>query len=141
MIASEPFPWATYGPTLQWCRVCGTTVWFPTNPPKPDEFRCERHIGRNPCAINGCKKSTKAPASGELSMDDYLCPRHWRQFVPVGSPARRIYNRFFRRARRYGWTTKSKRAFWRFWYGLVRRARRSSAGDIDVREINRVMGW
>lgn len=142
MIAHEPFPWAKYGPTLSWCRVCGTTVWFPTGAPdRPEDFRCEKHRGRNPCVIDGCKRSTKAPKSDELSCDDWFCSEHWRAFVPPGSPERRIYHRFFRVAKRYGWTPKRREAFWRVWRRLVSRARARARGDLDVAEINRVMGW
>lgn len=103
------------------------------------DLRCERHAGRNPCAVDGCQRTTAgdAPAS-----DQWLCSEHWRRYVPPGSRARRAYRRHFRRAKRYGWTPDSISAFHRFWDMLIRQVRRRSAeGHLDVEEINRVMGW
>ena len=139
MIGLDPnpeVPWAGW----TWCRVCGVRMMERPNLPLSDH-RCTKHKGRNPCAIEGCARTIKAPASGRLSIDDYFCAEHWRQFVPPGSAERRIYRRFFRRAKRYGWTAASRNAFWRFWNRLVARSRAKAAGDLDVAEINRLMGW
>lgn len=70
-----------------------------------------------------------------------VCSTHWRSFVPVGSAERRIYLRFFRKAKRYGWTDDSIEAFHRFWRALVARVRSKSRGDLDPADINRIMGW
>lgn len=139
MIAEPPFPWAKYGPSLQWCRVCGNSVWCPSNPSKLDDIRCHSHRGRNPCCIDGCKRSTAATHG--LALDSWFCSEHWRAFVPPGSPERRIYNRFWRRAKKFGWTNDSVAAFHRVWDRIVSRARARARGDVDMREINRVMGW
>lgn len=40
-----------------------------------------------------------------------------------------------------GWTMARRRAFFRVWDCIIRRARGRSAGDVDMREINRLMGW
>ena len=139
MISADPnpdVPWTGW----TFCRVCGVRTMVKTGL-KDDDHRCLKHRGRNPCVIEGCQRTLKAPASGRLSVDDVLCGEHWRQFVPVGSPERRIYNRFFRKTKRYGWTNESTAAFYRFWRRLVAKARSRSSGDLDVAEINRVMGW
>lgn len=118
------------------CRVCG-------NPAVPEGrgIRCGRHLDRNPCAIEGCRRSTSATDS-RLSNDRWLCGTHWRRLVPPRSIARRAYNAHFRGAKRYGWTDERREAFWRFWRLLIARARRrATQGHIDEQEINRIMGW
>jgi hypothetical protein len=111
----------------------------------PGEVRCFRHHGRNPCAIEGCRRSRVAPlANGRYhhADDQWLCSQHWRMFVPPRSRARRTYHAYFRKAKRYGWDDDLERRFWRYWRKLVRRARKASEeGSLDEREINRLMGW
>jgi hypothetical protein len=142
MITGQPFPWAKYGPTLQWCRVCGTTVWFPSNPVADEDLdavRCERHQRSNACAIEGCKRSTKA-GKRWFGINLWLCSEHWRLIAPR-SPERKIYHRIFRLAKRYGWSEALIARYWRIWNALVSRARARARGDVDMDEINRVMGW
>lgn len=109
-------------------------------------IRCADHHDRNACAIAGCKRTHPAPEldSGGLYIADgqWLCPDHWRRYVPPRSRMRRAYHAHFRRAKRQGWTEANKRAFWRFWDQLVRLARmRSTEGHIDKAAIDRLMGW
>jgi hypothetical protein len=102
--------------------------------------RCERHIDRNPCAIEGCRKT--AAAGGNLANDQVMCGTHWRLYAPIGSRARRAYLAHKRRAKRRGWTDKSYAAFIRLWDAIVARARRQSTeGRLDVAEINKLFGW
>lgn len=105
------------------------------------QSRCARHHDRNPCAIDGCKRTTSAH-QGRLADDQWLCSEHWRRFVPPRSARRRAYHAFFRRAKRQGgWTSEDRKRFWRFWDGLVRSARRRSAdGFIDESAIGRLFG-
>lgn len=106
------------------------------------DARCWKHLERNPCAVEGCQRTTAAPASGKLSSDEWICPEHWRRYVPARSRERRLYHRHFRRAKRQGWTDDNRIAFWTFWRRLVARVReRASDGLIDEAEINRLMGW
>lgn len=133
------------------CHVCGECAApLGFDPEREDLWRCTRHRHRNPCAIEGCKRSTAVPLQkvGEdgtmarrLADDQWFCGLHWRAFVPPGSQERRIYHRFFRLAKRRGWNERSIAAFHRFWKRLVSRARARAAGDINVREINKLMGW
>lgn len=142
MITGQPFPWATYGPTLQWCRVCGTSCWFPNDPVGDkdlDKVRCEKHRWSNACAIEGCKRSTKG-SKRWFGVNLWLCSEHWR-LIPPRSVERKVYHRIWREAKRYGWTPASEARFWRIWGSLVSRARARARGDVDMREINRVMGW
>lgn len=102
--------------------------------------RCRKHVGRNPCMVEGCKRSGKVGHNG-YGNDHLICGPHWRSFIPVGSPERRIYNRFFRRAKKYGWSDSSIDAFDRFWRALASRVRARVRGDLDMNEVNRIMGW
>jgi hypothetical protein len=136
-------PW----PGWTWCRVCGVRTMENVNAPA-EHGRCYKHKNRNPCIVEGCQRTAKAPERiidgvrrWELSCDQTICATHWRSFVPPGSPERRIYLRFFRRAKRYGWTEASSNAFYRFWDSLVSRVRAKARGDLDPAEINRIMGW
>lgn len=117
------------------CTCCGEIAWF-----GPMEPRCNRHKDRNPCAIEGCKR-TRA-AKGHFRNDQWLCSERWRRYVPPGSPMRRAYHRFFRLAKRHGWTDDLRRRFWRFWDALVKRVRRQATdGRLDETEINKMFGW
>ncbi len=104
-------------------------------------WRCEKHVERNPCAIEGCRRTTAAPESGRLGSDQWLCGEHWRRFVPPRSLRRRAYHAYFRRAKREGWSPPLRRKFWRFWDSLVASARsRAAGGHIDKGEIERLFG-
>ncbi len=111
------------------------------------EYRCAKHRDRNPCAIEGCKRTMSA--EGHFSNDVVLCSEHFRRFCPPHSKLRRIYRRFFRLAKRQatpanpeGWDRDLDRRFWRFWRSLIAKARRQAAGgDVDMTEINKMFGW
>lgn len=116
--------------------------------------RCADHHGRNPCAIEGCKRTRAAPTytTGEPyhADDQTLCAEHWKRYVPPRGLRRATYHGFFRQAKKHGWgwkgpDGKSPRLDWRFrrfWDLLVRQARRrAQEGHVDVAEINRLMGW
>jgi hypothetical protein len=117
-------------------------------------IRCADHHDRNPCAVEGCHRTTPAPVGDDdhprLHDDQHICAQHWRQYVPPRSRARRAYLTFFRQAKRHGWGWKgpkggSARLDWRFrrfWDQLVIMVRRrSSAGHIDKAAIDKLMGW
>jgi hypothetical protein len=127
------------------CRCCGTAL------PRPaiDEphKRCRKHQMANPCAIAGCSR-TRLAKNGHLHDGTWwLCRDHWRMVCPPHSKLRRAYNRFFQIAKRMGvspngiWPEALERRYWRFWIGLVARARKQVAGDIDMVEINKMFGW
>jgi hypothetical protein len=123
-----------------WCRVCGGPG-STRDRAKPEDSRCWRHLARNPCAIEGCTRSTAADGR-ELALDQWLCSIHWRAFVPPRSRRRRAYHAFFRKAKKYGWTADLRRRFWRYWRFLIASSRRrATGGNIDVTEINKFMGW
>lgn len=137
------------------CGCCGAsclnraslTIWA------NGQARCGSHHDRNPCAIEGCKRSTAAPKDGRgipfIRDDQWLCSEHWRRFVPPRSLRRRAYRAFWRKAKRVGctgggdWPADLERQYWRFWDQLVAtaRAKTDGRGYIDEREINRLFGW
>lgn len=121
------------------CECCGCVAW---RGHEADGLhpRCHQHLDRNPCAIEGCRRT--AAARGRLANDQVICGEHWRRYVPRGSRARTAYLAHFRRAKRFGWTDESIAAFRRLWDRIVARARRQSIeGRIDEAEINKMFGW
>jgi hypothetical protein len=129
-----------FAPVTSWCRVCGRSLR--PGSPEGDDARCDAHAGRNPCAIEGCRRSTSAPEDGTLSLDQCICGTHWRLLVPIGSARRRAYHAHFRRAKRHGWTPRRIEQFNRFWDSLIASARRRSGeGHIDKASIDRLFGW
>ena len=119
------------------CRVCGQPATV-----QGEAIRCERHVGRNPCAIEGCTRGQAVPASGAYRDDQVICSTHWRSLVPARSRARRAHHAHLRRAKKLGWDDRRAEAFWRFWDRLVAMTRRRAGeGFVDEAEINRIMGW
>lgn len=136
------------GITYADCRVRGRYAvpgsslgWTEELKAHPEAWRCQMHQSRNPCVIEGCSRSTAA-RQGILETDGWMCAEHWRRYVPPRSPLRRAYSRFFRIAKREGWSIGLRNRYWRFWAGLVARARRQSTeGRLDMAEINAMFGW
>jgi hypothetical protein len=122
------------------CTCCG--VHWTISGEKP-HFRCEKHVGRNPCGIEGCKCTTKAVPC--LSIDEYLCSKHYRPLTTISE------RRTLARARRWHKKAEKRRdraemdrsaiLWWRLLRRMVKHARRRSAGDIDMTEINKMFGW
>lgn len=149
---SEPIIWN--GQTVPQCRVCGGSAGYRGpggdggyDPNNPGVWRCYRHTKSNPCAVEGCKRS-RASKDGWLHDGRYwLCRDHWRLACPPKSKWRRAYLRFWKIAKRMGcegdndWPDELERRFWRYFGGLVARARRMAAGDLDMTEINKLFGW
>lgn len=128
------------------CRCCGYAL--PRTAVEDVHKRCKRHLLSNPCAIAGCSHTRGAKQRRDLHDGSFwLCRDHWRMACPPHSPMRRAYNRFFRTAKKLGigkndpWPEQLENRYWRFWMGLVGRARRMAAGDIDMTEINKMFGW
>lgn len=134
-----------------WCVCCGrmgyTGVggslvivegWDGGNALVP-QGRCVKHLERNPCAIEGCARTTSAGKVG-YALDQWLCSAHWKSLVPPRSPERLAYHRFWRIAKRRGWDEALSRRFWRYWQGLVVRARRRhGGGHLDIAAIDRFL--
>lgn len=121
------------------CACCGEAAW--------PNGRCTKHQNRNPCVVEGCKRTGKASAD-TLRTDVHLCGEHWKLYCPAGSPERRAINRLFRLAKKAGytrtevWPYQLEQRYWRLWMGALRRVRRrSTAGHLDQAEIERMFGW
>ena len=129
------------------CRVCGIALdWRKVDQDRPHTYRCDRHVDKNPCAVDGCERCHGA--KGHLNDGSYwLCRDHWRLACPPKSKWRRVHNRFFATAKKLGcsrserWPEALENRYWRYFGGLVARARRLSAGDLDMTEINALFGW
>jgi len=126
------------------CICCGERWGFMFAAPDTS-YRCEKHKERNPCAIEGCKRTKGAPALGNgkpyLANDQWICSEHWRRYVPPRSKLRRHYHLIFRRSKREGWTKELERRFWRYWRFLVAQARRKDTeGDLNITEIEKMFG-
>ena len=132
------------GPMDARCECCGATAITFVGRGDDRSYlnaRCNAHVERNPCAIEGCRRTSEVKGAG-YGNDQWLCAEHWRRYVPPHSKVRRAYHRFWRIAKRTGWTDDLIRRFWRFWNGLIKRARREAGqGRIDPAEINQLFGW
>lgn len=122
------------------CQCCG--AWWGISGSVP-HFRCQKHVGRNPCAIEGCKCTTAD--RGHPSSDDYLCGKHFRPLVtPRERRTLNMVRRKYRTAIRRGDGEEQLRTtvlYWKVLRRMVKLARRRSAGDIDMTEINKMFGW
>jgi len=133
---SEPFKsWS--GLDFLQCECCGEPAvsWPEAARDDRNGGRCERHRGRNPCVIEGCKRTTEAP-EGRLSTLQWFCGEHWRRFCPPRSRRRRAYHAFFRLAKRHGWTYRLNSQYWRFWYSLVAVARAEADPERQIQRMS-----
>lgn len=110
--------------------------------PQTAVYRCERHVGRNPCCIPGCRR-TYAHAQADKDgrgPEDYswrlICGSHWRMAPKF---MRDAVSRVRRSARRHGWTDRHHRRHSRLW-DRCRRAIESGE-RLDEAEIARMFGW
>jgi hypothetical protein len=106
---------------------------------KPGIWACDDHNDRIKCAVDGCSRTRKRTGQG---YQEWLCPVHWKRHCPPRSLRRRCYHRFFRDAKRHGWTEQRAAQFWRFWDTLCRLANQAAASNaFDTTEINKLFGW
>lgn len=121
---------------LRSCIVCGVHEFAATLHPAGGRWLCTKHRGRVPCSIHGCEGST-----GRDTVV-WICGKHWRTACPPGSKERKAYNRLFRLATKFGgWPDSLNRRFWIVWRAIERRGNARVRGDLDIAEINRIMGW
>jgi hypothetical protein len=103
-------------------------------------YRCEKHVGRNPCCIPGCGRTYahRGDTDGR-GAEDYswrlICGGHWRQAPKF---MRDALSRVRRQAKRTGWTDRQHARHSRLWSRCVRAI---LAGHVDRREIDRMFGW
>lgn len=124
------------------CYCCGTHegqlvhVWR-------GQWRCEKHVGRIPCCIEGCGR-TYAIQPGEGYHFITICGRHWRMapkrlrdlVTAIRRKAKRIS-----KGKREDWPPKLEAQHHRVWEMCRRAILRALEGDMDVKEIHRLMGW
>ncbi len=122
------------------CGCCRTSVG---SMPIGGVWRCPKHVDRIPCIIDGCGR-TFALREGEDYSWVTICGTHWRmapkRMRDLVSAIRRKANRIAQNDRKQ-WPAKLAWQHHRVWEKCRRAIVRALAGDIDVAEINRVMGW
>lgn len=104
-------------------------------------WRCEKHVGRNPCCIEGCGKTfALKPDQDGRGAEDYswrmMCGRCWRQ-APKWMRDR--VSKIRRLARRRGWTDKIHRLHGMAWEACHRAI--VDGRRLDETEINKLFGW
>jgi site-specific DNA-cytosine methylase len=105
---------------LHQARHYGVTYW-----------RCEKHVGRNPCCIEGCGK-TFAHKDDRDYDTTIMCGRCWRQ-APKWMRDRE--SRVRRLAKRRGWTDQLCRIHHMAWHACQRwieRARSDDPGEVEA---------
>lgn len=122
------------------CLCCGEVGW--------SNGRCTKHQDRNPCVVEGCKRTRVA--HGHLSTRMAVCGEHFKAYVRPGSRDRRVLNGFFRKAKAMGfgrsdrWPEELERRYWTFWHLLMRRIitkSKAPEGTLDEAEIKKMFGW
>lgn len=101
-----------------------------------DGWRCDRHANSTPCQVEGCKRT-----GARAKYSETICADHWRAGVPPGSAARKVWNRFHRIVKRFGWTAEREARSDRLWAWLKARCNAAARGDLDQREIDKLFGW
>lgn len=104
--------------SLRQARIDGETYW-----------RCEKHVGRNPCCIEGCGKTFAH--KGDRDYDTtMMCGRCWRQ-APKWMRDRA--SKIRRLAKRRGWTDQLCRIHDMAWQACrrwIERARNADPGEV-----------
>lgn len=118
------------------CQCCGRIDSARIVASDPPQVRCEQHVGRNPCAVQGCRRTREG---NRPALDSWLCGAHWRG---VSRRSKRIYARIWRLQKKSGgWTDTLNTRFWRIWGAIVLEARRAARGDVDMKEVGELFGW
>lgn len=118
------------------CNCCGAVEGVSVVAGPPTQGRCEQHVGRNPCAIEGCRRTREGTRP---ALDSWLCGAHWRQ---VSRQSKRVYARIWRLQKKSGgWTDLLRQRHWRVWGAIVLEARRAARGDVDMKEVGELFGW
>ena len=129
------------------CHVCGLTaqeagaLFRQNRTGRPGIWACHAHRQRIRCSIDGCTK-THTSKHDHGGAEEWICSVHWRRHCPPRSLRRRTYHRFFRIAKRHGWSERLADQYWRFWDLLLRLANKAEKSDaIDMSKINKLFGW
>lgn len=122
------------------CGCCGTDrdvagYYQGRIDPEALHHRCEKHVDRNPCLIEGCGRTFAN--DGDYS-GQFICGKHWR-LAP--KRMRDVVARVRKIGEKTGWPRPTVKRFCRLWERTARAAQAAASGDLDMAEINRVMGW
>ena len=125
------------------CGCCGTDVgvtgyYQGRIDPEALHHRCEKHVDRNPCLVEGCGRTFASDGNYRI---EFVCGKHFR-LAPIA--VRRGIKNIERLAKKHGWKLILQRRHEQLWARAVRGIKAALAGDIDVldmAEVNRVMGW
>lgn len=101
----------------------------------PDRWRCEKHVNRLPCIVDGCGK-TFAMQPDDTYYTRTVCGKHWR-LAPLRM--RRHVTSIRKKARRIGWTDRLLRLHNLAWERAVRTIQ--DGQRLDMTEINKLFGW
>jgi hypothetical protein len=129
------------------CHVCGKqtieagALFRQNRTGKMGIWACHDHRMRIKCGIEGCIRTT-AKTKPDYGYQEWICGVHWRRYCPPRSLRRRAYHRFFRDAKKHGWTERRAAQYWRFWDTLLSAANAVEKNDkVDMTEINKMFGW
>lgn len=115
------------------CDCCGTDD--DVREPEKYAYRCDRHLDRNPCLIDGCGRTFDNKGDYRVQ---FVCGKHFRM-APLA--LRQSLKRIERLAKKRGWVDTLSRRHHQLWDRVVRSIKAALEGDIDIAEIHRVMGW
>lgn len=123
--------------TVPTCACCG---WFANEErkvtePEAGHVRCEKHVGRNPCIIDGCGRTFDN--DGHYTTR-FVCGKHWRM---APAELRKSVKRIEKMAKKIGWKLVLRKRHTQLWDRAIKRIEGVLAGDIDMEEINKLMGW
>lgn len=99
----------------------------------PAGWRCPKHIGRNPCLIEGCGRTFDAT---DRPGTTFICGTHWREAPKY---MRRRVTKLRKAGEKRHWPPRYIRAHKKAFDLAVRAVKEGRSMDID--EINKMMGW
>lgn len=102
---------------------------------EPCVFRCEKHVGRAPCCIDGCGRTFALDAGHGYDVT-FICGKHWRE-APRYMRDRVKWLR--QRAEKLDWPDRLARLYSKAFDRAVRSVREGRRLDMD--EINKLFGW
>lgn len=101
-------------------------------------WRCDKHLGRNPCIIPACGV-TFAHRNGTSYQTSFICGKHWRQAPKFMRDAVIRVERLAKRRKGAGWTETLRNRHSRLWYRTIRAV--IDGHRVDMTEINKMFGW
>lgn len=105
-------------------------------------YRCEKHLHRNPCLVDGCGRTFKIDDAEHHGVR-FVCGTHWRMAPKYMRDAVARVRRMARQMeRRYGEEAPWKAGLWarhhRLWERTVRAVEQGQ--NLDMREIEKMFG-